>query len=148
MSVSDPPSGTLRTSTSRATLIPPAQLPRLTTPRCSGTDTGSDVLSLFRESTLPYRAEPDSVFDRAAMGDDKSLLTSSVRSPISGLLRPILDFMNCPEVSQFLKQAKTHPGLRNTQIFDLFWVLDSLFNVHGGVRTLAPSRIDLIHSDY
>ena len=54
------------------------------------------------------------------------------RSPISGLLK--LDFMTCPEVFRFLKWAEAHPGLKSTQLFDLLWVSDNLFNMHGGVR--------------
>jgi hypothetical protein len=81
------------------------------------------------------------------MGNDQSLFTEN-RSPISGLLGPILNFMECSEVSEFLKQAETHPGLRGIKIFDLSWVLQNFFNVHGGVRSLAHSRTENLHSDY
>jgi hypothetical protein len=39
--------------------------------------------------------------------------------------------MACPEVHRFLKWAEAHPGLRSTQLFDLLWVADNLFDVHG-----------------
>jgi hypothetical protein len=61
-------------------------------------------------------------------------------SPISGLLQPILDDMECPEVHRFLKWAEAHPGLRDTQLFDQLWVSNNLFNVHGGVRYLSSRR--------
>jgi hypothetical protein len=57
-------------------------------------------------------------------------------SPVSKALGPILKFVASSDVCQFLKRAEIHAGLSNTQIFDLFWVLDNLFNVHGGVRFL------------
>jgi hypothetical protein len=136
ISVADPPSSNFEASTSHSTLVPPAQQPRPATLRTSGTGLGSDLLSSSGGLKPPYRADPRSVFDGDAMGNDRLLFT---RSPISRLLRPILNFMMCPEVSQFLKQAEAQPGLRGTPIFDLFWVLDNLFNVHGGVRSLAPS---------
>jgi hypothetical protein len=64
------------------------------------------------------------------------------------MLSPILKFITSSEVPQFLRRAEIHPGLLNTQLFDLFWVLDNLFNVHGGVRLLfslaSKERIVLI----
>lgn len=77
----------------------------------------------------------------AATGDDKSLFTSKNRSPISGMLSPILKFIASSDVFQFLKQVETHGGLRNTQMFDLSWVLNNLFNIHGGVQFSPASKI-------
>ncbi|KAF8261961.1 hypothetical protein EI94DRAFT_1744836 [Lactarius quietus] len=74
-------------------------------------------------------AEPNSVRTENA----NSLIIKNGRSPVSGLLKPILDFMICPELSRLRKWASAHPGLRSTQLFDLVWVADNIFNVHGGV---------------
>jgi hypothetical protein len=51
------------------------------------------------------------------------------------LLSPIFKFITSSDVYLFLKQAETLGGLRNTcaQMFDLSWVLDNFFNIHGGV---------------
>ncbi|KAH9051920.1 hypothetical protein EDB87DRAFT_628442 [Lactarius vividus] len=78
-------------------------------------------------------AGPNDLVDRITTGNDRSIFTSGDRSPISGLLKPILDFMTCPEVFLFLKSAEAHAGLRSSQLSDLFWVSDNLFNVHGGI---------------
>jgi hypothetical protein len=75
---------------------------------------------------------------------DSSIFISDDRSPISGLLKPILDFMACPVVRRFLKWAEAHPGLRSTQFFDLLWVANNFFNVHGGVRCPSSRRGELI----
>ena len=92
------------------------------------------TLSLSREPKLGSSAEANSVPDHLTIENDNPLFTSNPRSPIAGLLKPIQDFMTCPEVFRFLKWAQAHPGLRSTQLFDLFWVADNLFHVHGGVR--------------
>jgi hypothetical protein len=75
--------------------------------------------------------------DGVVTENDTSIFISDDRSPISGLLKPILDFMACPEVHRFFKWAEAHPGLRSTQLFDLLWVANNLYNVHGGVRYLS-----------
>ena len=98
-------------------------------------DTKFGENSASRESKL---GGPSSVVSHNATGNDSSFFIRDNRSPISGLLRPILDFMTCPEVFRFLKWAEAHPGLRSTQLFDLFWVSDNLFNVHRGVRYHQP----------
>lgn len=81
-----------------------------------------------------YRAGADNAFDCTATRNDKSLFTSKDRSPITAMLGPISKFIMSSDVGQFLSQAKIHSGLCSTQIFDLFWVLNNLFNIHGGVR--------------
>ena len=55
------------------------------------------------------------------------------RPPTTGLLDYILDCKACHEVYQIFKWAEAHPGLRKTQLFDLLWVANNFFNVHGGV---------------
>jgi hypothetical protein len=62
-----------------------------------------------------------------------ALFTSKDRSPISEMLSHILGLITSSDVLPFLKQAEIYGGLRNTQIFDLVWVLENLFNIHGGV---------------
>jgi hypothetical protein len=52
------------------------------------------------------------------------------------MLSPVLKFITSSDVFEFLKRAEIHASLWSTQLFDLFWVLDNLFNVHGGVRFL------------
>jgi len=134
--VHDHPDSTLRASVLDATLHPSEQ-PDPTTQHKSATqhtNTRLGALSVSGESKFGPTAEPSRVVDHIATRNDGSLSISNDRSPISGLLRRILDFMTCPEVSQFLKSAEAHAGLRSTQLFDLFWVSDNLFNVHGGVR--------------
>ena len=49
------------------------------------------------------------------------------------MLSPILKVITSSDVYQFLKEVETHGGLRNTQMFDLSWVLNNFFNIHGGV---------------
>ena len=143
-SVTDPPPSTLGTSASHPT-VPPAQQSCPTTLPSSGTATGSGVLSSSGELRLPYRTGSEKISDRAAVRNKQPPFTKT-RSPISGLLGPILKFMECSEVSQFFTQAETHPGLRSTKIFDLSWVLENLFDVHGGVRSLAHLRTENFHS--
>jgi len=87
-------------------------------------NTGAEALASSQSDRKPFSHEED---------DDKSLFTSKNRSPISGLLSPILKFITSSNVFQFLKQVETHGGLRNTQLFDLSWVLNNLFNIHGGI---------------
>ncbi|KAN0132441.1 hypothetical protein V8E53_009867 [Lactarius tabidus] len=103
------------TSAPDATLICPSEQPGPMTTRRSQ-----------HKSTKLGAAEQNDV-------DDSSIFISDDRSPISGLLKPILDFMACPEVHRFLKWAEAHPGLRSTQILDLLWVANNLFDVHGGI---------------
>jgi hypothetical protein len=89
----------------------------------------------LRPDTRSYSPGEDNVVGRAATASDKSLFTSKDRSPISALLSPIFKFITSSDVYLFLKQAETLGGLRNTcaQMFDLSWVLDNFFNIHGGV---------------
>lgn len=109
-----------------------SELPDPTTEREGATKLGS--LFVSREPKPRPLAEPDRVVvGHTGMEADSTLVIMDDRSPISGFLKPILDFMTCPEVFRFLKLAEAHPGLRNTQLFDLFWVADNLFNVHGGI---------------
>lgn len=117
-----------------------------------------DLLRLLRGSQLPSTATETSVgsngglenaFSCIATGSDGSLFTTSKEwSPISRMLSPILKFITSSDVSRFLKRAEVHAGLSSTQLFDLFWVLDNLFNVHGGVRfffsLVSRNRIVLI----
>ncbi|KAI9456856.1 hypothetical protein BJY52DRAFT_536375 [Lactarius psammicola] len=89
--------------------------------------------SVSGESKFGHTARPNSVVGHITTRNDSSLFVSNNWSPISGLLRPILDFMTCPKVFQFLKSAEAHAGLRSTQLFVLLWVSDYLFNVHRGI---------------
>ena len=97
------------------------------------TDTKLGTLTVVRESKFDPTVGPDGVAHRIVTRNNAFLFTSKNRTPISGPLGPFLDFMTCPEVSRFLKWAEVHAGLRSTQLFDLLWVSDNLFNVHGGV---------------
>ena len=128
--VVDHPDSTPGASASDATPHPSEQ-PNPTTQREVVTKSGA--LSGSREPKPCPSAEPNNVVDPTVAENDSSLCISIDGSPVSGLLKPILDFMTCPEVFQFLKQAEAHPGLRCIQLFDLNWVADNLFNVHGGV---------------
>jgi hypothetical protein len=95
-----------------------------------------DLMSARRESASTNTStnhEAAEHNDGVVTENDSSILISDDRSPISGLLKPILDFMACPEVHQFLKWVEEHPGLRSTQLFDLLWVANNLYNVHGGI---------------
>ncbi len=134
--VADHPHSTLGTSALDATLHPSEQPDPTTQHKIATqhTNTRPGALFVSRESKFGPTAKPNSVIDHITTGNDTSLFTSNDWFPISGLLRRILDFMTCPEVFQFLKSAEAHAGLRSTQLFDLFWVSDNLFNVHGGVR--------------
>ncbi|KAN0132431.1 hypothetical protein V8E53_009857 [Lactarius tabidus] len=119
------------------TSVPDASLhaseqPDPTTQREGATKFGS--LFVSREPKLGPPAEPDRVvIGHTEIEVDSSLVLKDDRSSISGFLKPILDLMTCPEVFRFLKLAEAHHGLRSTQLFDLFWVADNLFNVHGGI---------------
>lgn len=132
---------TLGATAPAATLTHPSEQPDPTI-QCEGatkhTNTKFGALSESRESKFGTTSGPSSVVGHNATEKDCSLLISDDRSPISGLLRPILDFMTCPEVFRFLKWAEAHAGLMSTQLFDLCWVSDNLFNVHGGVRYTLP----------
>ena len=113
------------------TILRPSEQPDPTRQREDAIKTGA--LSVSTAPKLGPLAEPHDVVDPSVAGNDDSLFISDDLSPVSGLLQSILDFISCPEVLQFLKRAEAHPGLRSTQLFDLFWVADNLFNVHGGV---------------
>lgn len=78
----------------------------------------------------------ENAFSCIATGNDGALFkftTSNDRSSALQMLSPILKFITTSDVFQFLKRAEIHAGLLKTQLFDLFWILDNLFNVHGGV---------------
>jgi hypothetical protein len=120
--VIDHPDGTLGTSAHDATFPPSSEPPDPTTTRITNTK-------------LRAAERNDSVVTEK----DCSIFISNDPSPISGLLK-LLDFMACPEVHRFLKWAEAHPGLRNTQLFDLLWVANHLFSVHGGVRYPSSRR--------
>ncbi|KAI9456860.1 hypothetical protein BJY52DRAFT_1379845 [Lactarius psammicola] len=146
--VGDHPDSTLRASTPEANLHPseqpdPTPQRKSTTPHTNANLTAPSVSG---ESKFGPTARPNSVVDHITTRNDSSLFVSKNWSPISGLLRPILDFMTCPEVFQFLKSAEAHAGLRSTQLFDLLWVSDNLFNVHGGILTYCLQK-SLIHMD-
>ena len=93
---------------------------------------GVGTLALLRPDTGSYSREDSNV----ATGNDKSLFTSKDRSPIFALLSSIFKFIASSDVYPFLKQAETLGGLRNTcaPMFELPWMLDNLFNIHGGVQ--------------
>ncbi|KAH9016132.1 hypothetical protein EDB85DRAFT_2021856 [Lactarius pseudohatsudake] len=97
------------------------------------TNTDRKAPFMSRVSKFGPTTWPNDVVDRIMTGNDSSIFASGDRSPISGLLGPILDFMTCPEVFRFLKLAEAHAILRSSQLYDLFWVSDNLFNVHGGI---------------
>ncbi|KAH9173731.1 hypothetical protein EDB89DRAFT_1957396 [Lactarius sanguifluus] len=97
------------------------------------TNTDPEVLFMSRVSKFGPTAGSNDVVDHITMENDGFIFTSGDRFPISGLLRPILDFMTCPEVFRFLKSAEAHAILRSSQLSDLFWVSDNLLNVHGGI---------------
>ena len=85
-------------------------------------------------TSVVSKAGPENAFSCNAMGNDGTLFTTSDdRSPALQMLNPILKFITSSDVFQFLKRAEVHAGLLKTQLFDLFWILDNLFNVHGGV---------------
>jgi hypothetical protein len=77
---------------------------------------------------------PENAFSCIAKGKDGTLFTTvKDRTVAFRTLSPILEFITSSDVFQFLKRAEIHAGLLNTQLFDMFWILDNLFNVHGGV---------------
>ena len=129
--VVDHPNSTPGASAPGTTLHPSEQLDP--TRQCEDA-TKPGALSVSREPELGPSAEPNNVVNSAVTGNDSTLFISDNLSPVSELLKPIL------EVFRFLKRAEAHPGLRSTQLFDLFWVADNLFNVHGGV-CLFSSRV-------
>jgi hypothetical protein len=80
---------------------------------------------------------PENAFSCIATGNDGTLLTTGRDKSLAlQTLSPISRFITSSDVFQFLKRAEIHAGLLNTQLFDLFWILDNLFNVHGGVCPL------------
>lgn len=94
------------------------------------------LLRLPQTTTIPVtsKAGPGNSFNCIATGNDGTLFTTGKdRSPIPQMLSPILRFITSSGVFQFLKRAEMHAGLLKTQLFDLFWILDNLFNVHGGI---------------
>ena len=99
--------------------------------------------SQSERKSCPHKEHDDST-STVATGDYKSLFTCKNRSPLSGMLSPILKFITSSDVFQFLKEIETHGGLRNTQMFDLSWVLNNFFNIHGGVRFSHPLKDALI----
>ena len=86
-------------------------------------------------TSIACKAGPTNAFSCITMGSDGVVFTNR-ETPICRMLSPIMRFISSPDVFQFLKQAETHAGLSNTQLFDLFWVSDNFLNVHGGVRFL------------
>jgi hypothetical protein len=78
-------------------------------------------------------AGPENAFNSATGSDRTIFPTIKDRSPVSHRLSPIV---TSADVFQFLKRAEIHAGLLSTQLLDLCWVLDSLFNVHDGVQFL------------
>ena len=122
--VVDHPNGIPRASAPDSILPPPEQ-PDPTRQREDATKSG--VLSVSREPNIGPSAEPNESVDPTVAGNCNSLFISDDLSLVSELLKPIL------EVFRFLKRAEAHPGLRSTQLFDLYWGADNLFNVHGGV---------------
>ena len=124
--------GTLDASAPDATPFHPPKQPIPTSQRESATqhiNAKFGALSVSGDLKSGPTAEPNNVVDYIATGNDSSLSVGSDWSPISGLHGP-------PEVFRFLKWAEAYAGLRSTQLFDLSWVADTLFHIHGGVRTL------------
>ena len=104
-----------------------------------GSQLPSTVTTTTTTTSVTTKAGPENAFSCIATGSDGSLFTTGKEWSFSRMFRPILEFITSSEVPQFLKQAEVHAGLSNSttiQLFDLFWVLDNLFNVHGGVRLL------------
>jgi hypothetical protein len=91
--------------------------------------------------TVTSKAGSENAFSCIAAENDGTLVnTSKDRSPALQMLSPILKFLTSSDVFQFLKRAEIHAGLLKTQLFDLFWILDNLFNVHGGVWFLSDLK--------
>jgi hypothetical protein len=85
-------------------------------------------------TSVASKPGPENAFSCIATGKDGTLFTTSKDKSLAlQTLSPILKFITYSEVFRFLKRAEIHAGLLNTQLFDLFWILDNLFNVHGGV---------------
>ncbi|KAI9456854.1 hypothetical protein BJY52DRAFT_1275024 [Lactarius psammicola] len=115
--VGDHPDSTFRASAPGSNLHPseqpdPTPQRKSTTPR---TNANLTAPSISGESKFGPTAKPNSVVGHITTRNDSSPFVSNNWSPISELLRPILDFMT------------------STQLFDLLWVSDNLFNVHGGI---------------
>jgi hypothetical protein len=85
-------------------------------------------------TSVASKAGPENMFSCIATGSNDSLFTTSKEMSHSRMLSPILKFITSSDVFEFLKRVEIHASLWSTQLFDLFWVLDNLFNVHGGVR--------------
>ena len=88
-------------------------------------------------TSVASKAGPENAFDCIATGNDGTLLIiGKNRPPALEMLSSILKYITSPDVFKFLKWAEIHAGLLKTQLFNLFWILDNLFNVHGGVWSL------------
>jgi hypothetical protein len=99
-----------------------------------------NLLRMFRRlpqttmTSATFKTGPENAFRCIATRNNGTLFTTGEdRSPALQMLSPILKFITSSDVFQFLKRAEIHTGLLKTQLFDLFWILDNLFNVHGGV---------------
>ena len=96
-------------------------------------------------TTVASKTGPENASSCIATGSNESLSTTSKEMSHSRMLSPVLKLIKSSDVFEFLKRAEIHAGLWSTQLFDLFWVLDNLFNVHGGVRFLfSPASRDQI----
>jgi hypothetical protein len=100
-------------------------------------------------TSVSSKAGPENAFSCITTGNDGTLFTTGKdRSPALQILSPILKYITSSDAFQFLKRAEIHAGLLKTQLFDLFWILDNLFNVHGGVwflfSLISKGRIVLI----
>jgi len=85
-------------------------------------------------TSVASKAGPENAFSCTATGNDGTLfITGEDRSLALQMLSPMLKFITSSDVFQFLKRAEVHAGLLKTQLFDLLWISDNLFNVHGGV---------------
>jgi hypothetical protein len=102
--------------------------------------------SLFYGPQLSSTATTTTVASKAGPENASSCIaTGSKEMSHSRMLSPVLKFIKSSDVFEFLKRAEIHAGLWSTQLFDLFWVLDNLLNVHGGVRFLfSPASRDQI----
>lgn len=85
-----------------------------------------------------YKPGSENAFSCVAAGNDGTLFTTGKDNSLAlQMLSPIRKFITSSDVFGFLKRAEIHSGLLTTQLFDLFWILDNLFNVHGGVCSLC-----------
>ncbi|KAF8486442.1 hypothetical protein DFH94DRAFT_713329 [Russula ochroleuca] len=90
-------------------------------------------LSSTTMTSVASKAGPENAFSCIATASNRSLFTTSKEKSHSQMLSPVLKFITSSDVFEFLKRAEIHASLWSTQLFDLFWVLDNLFNVHGGI---------------